>query len=179
MFRPRTLRHHSFPERFATWGLPFVWIVVFVQRLAPFLSQDMILVLTVVYVGLTGLYGTSRPLSLPPELESRVRIRKNCRRKCMRWTVRAANLLCDTASAACSVFFLQSVYVAPLAYFAPLLVFSVALHCFVEFRVVKLLGELHKGGRERESFGGRGFQPEEARQLVSIETVNVKSNNLL
>ncbi len=177
MFQPRALRPYVYPERFATWGLPLVWVVVFVNQLAPFLSQNIMYALTFIYVGLTAFYGTSRPLSLPPELEARLRPSKGWRRRCMSWTVRAANTLCDAASAACSVFFVQDVYVAPVPYFALLFVFSVTLHCFVELQVDNIFSTLHKGKRERGSFGGRGFQPEEVRQLVSIESV--KSNDLL
>ena len=179
MFQPRTLRQYAYPDRFATWGLPFVWIVVFVQRLAPFLSQNLVYALVVVFVGLSTLHGPSRPLTLPPELDARVRPVYTWRTRCVRWTVRAANTLCDAASAACSVFFVEGIYVGPVPYFAPLFVCSVALHCFVELQVDKVLSELHEGGRERESFGGRGFQPEEMRQLVSVETVSVKLNDLL
>lgn len=175
MFRPHTLRQYAYPDRFATWGLVFVWVVVFVENLAPFLSQNLMYVLTIVYVGLTTFYGTSRPLSLPPELNARLRPSVGLRWRCMSWAVRAANTLCDAASAACSVFFVQKVYVAPVPYFAPLFIFSVTLHCFVELRVEQILSSLHRGKRERESFGGRGFQPEEVRQLVTVETVNIEN----
>ena len=177
MFQPRALRQYAFPERFATWGLPFVWVVVFVQQMAPFLSQNVMFALTVLYVGLATSYGTSRPLSLPPELDARLRPSKGLKVRCLSGAVRAANTLCDAASASCSVFFTQNIYVAPLPYFAPLLIFAVALHCFVELQVEKLLSTLHKG--RREHFGGRGFQPDEARQLVSVESIKMKSDDLL
>lgn len=177
MFQPRALRPYTYPERFATWGLPLVWVVVFVNQLAPFLSQNIMYALTVVYVGLITFYGTSRPLSLPPELDARLRPSKGLRWRCMSWAVRTANTLCDAASAACSIFFVQNVYVAPVAYFALLFICSITLHCFVELQVDKIFSTLHKGKRERGGFGGRGFQPEEVRQLVSIESV--KSDDLL
>lgn len=172
MFQPRALRPYAYPDRFATWGLPLVWVVVFVNQLAPFLSQNILYALTFIYAALMTFYGASRPLSLPPELDSRLGVSKGLRRRCMSWTVRAANTLCDTTSAACSVFFVQDVYVAPVPYFALLFIFSITLHCFVELQVDKILSTLHKGNRERESFGGRGFQPEEVKQLVSIQTVS-------
>lgn len=175
MFQPRALRPYAYPDRFATWGLPLVWVVVFVNQLAPFLSQNIIYALTFIYVGLIAFYGTSRPLSLPPELNARLRPSKGLRWRCTSWAVRAANTLCDTTSAACSVFFVQDVYVAPVPYFALLFIFSITLHCFVELRVEQILSTLHGGKRERESFGGRGFQPEEVRQLVSVETIHVEN----
>jgi len=89
----------------------------------------------------------------------------------MSWAVRAANTLCDAASAACSVFFIKNVYVGPTPYFLPLLLIAGTLHCFVELQVEKILFTLQKG--RKEHFGGRGFQPEEIRQLVSIETVKI------
>lgn len=176
MFQPRALRQYAFPERFATWGLPFVWVVVFVQQMSPFLSPNAMFALTVVYIGLATFYGTSRPLSLPPELDARLRPSKGLRVLCLSGAVRAANTLCDAASATCSVFFVQNVYVAPVPYFGLLLIFAVALHCFVELQVGKLLSSLHKG---RSEFGGRGFQPDEARQLVSVESIKIKSDDLL
>ena len=177
MFQPRALRKYTFPERSATWGLPFVWVLVFVHQIAPFLPQNLIFGLTCVYAGLVALYGTSRPLSLPPELGARVRPSKGFKICCTSWIVRVANTLCDVASAFCSVFFMQCVYVAPLPYFAPLFVVAVTLHCCVELQVDKILSTLHKG--RGEHFGGRGFQPDETRQLVSVQSVKIKLDDLL
>lgn len=177
MFEPRVLTSHSFPDRFATWGLPFVWTVVYVQQLAPFLTPHVTLGLTGLYVALCALYGVSRPLTLPAELDARFeshnKFQKYAKAKkwCVSTVVRLANTFCDGACAALSIFFVKGIYVAPLPYFGLLLVLAVALHCFVEMHVQNILRRVR--GRRRD-FGGRGFEPEEVQQLVSVETVVVK-----
>tara|TARA_B100000683_G_scaffold266980_1_gene300004 strand:- start:347 stop:862 length:516 start_codon:yes stop_codon:yes gene_type:complete len=169
MFVPHSLRVLAFPERFAVWGLPAAWWVVFVQSVSPFLSVLSVTLFVCVYVGLVALWGTLRPLTFPKDVRDRLNLRNTCKESFVAQGVRAANTLCDASCAALSLFFLSKITVLQPLWFPPLFIFAVATHCFVEYYVGTLLGGLHL--KRNETFGGRQFQPEEIEQLVTVEAV--------
>ena len=169
MFAPQTLRKMAYPERFAVWGLPAVWWVVFVQSVSPFLNATFVAAFVLVYIGLVALWGTLRPLKFPPRVQERLERKSNCKQTLLECTIRVANTLCDAACAALSLFFLSKINVLQPMWFPPLFIFSLSSHCFVEIYVDALLRSLHDGNRK--TFGGRQFQPEEIEQLVTVEAV--------
>jgi len=158
----------SFPNRFATWGLPLTWCVVFVHNLAPLLTPGLTKLFVGLYCALQALHGTLRPLSLPQRAQERLFPNKNLKNWCVSLAVRFANTVCDIFCALCSLFFIKNVSVGPAPYFAPLFIVAFALHVIVEMRVSEILHRLH---RRADAFEGREFQPEEVQHLVSVEAV--------
>lgn len=169
MFAPQPLRVLAYPERFAVWGLPAVWWVVFVQSMSPFLGPVSVTLFVCIYICLVALSGTLRPLAFPRHVRERLDSKSGCKRSFVAHGIRAANTLCDASCAALSVIFLSEITVLEPAWFPPLFIFSVASHCFVEYYVDSLLGNLQLN--RNETFGGRQFKPEEIQQLVTVETV--------
>lgn len=171
MFAPQPLRVQAFPERFAVWGLPAAWCVVFVQTVSPFLGLISLTLFVCVYIGLVALWGTLRPLTFPRSVKERLNFKRDCKEDVVARGVRAANTLCDASCAALSLFFLSEMTLLEPIWFPPLFVFSVASHCFVEYYVSSQLKNLQLN--RNDTFGGRQFQPEEIEQLVTIEAVGV------
>lgn len=165
MWQRRPLQRQSFARRVASWGLPLAWVVVFVQKLAPFLSQFTIGMLVALHTICVAVEGTTRDLELPRQ----ARRGKSLKEKVSRAMLIGLNFVSDAACALCSVFFLQGVEIAPAPFFAPLLIVAVASHCVVEMRVDAMLNKLHGGGGQ--GFARRGFTAQE--KEFEIESVTL------
>lgn len=163
----QVVKNVTFPSRFATWGLPLAWFVVLVQDVAPFLNPFLYNGLVVLYAVFAAMNGASRPLEFPESVHSRLQNDHGCKEWFWRLIVRVANVICDGLCSLASLFFLKNVALIPTPYFVPIFVFALTLHLFVEYQVARVLSKLHDG---TVTFQGRGFDPDEVRQLVSMET---------
>lgn len=163
MWQRRPLQRQSFPRRASSWGLPLAWVVVFVQQLAPFLTRNTTNILVGLYVACVALDGTTRDLYLPSTVTGNYQ--PGLYAKCDQWALSGLNFISDAACAACSVFFLEGLKVAPAAYFVPLFILAVATHCVVEIKVGRLLDRLHGG---RQGFAGRRFKEEAEFEIQKV-----------